>query len=372
MYKSPYYNLISFYTAFLLFGSFSTSILPTYFLGQGLTLNQMMLGKMIYFCGQILLLFGLRNLFAKLSWRLALITSVIYLLLIINLRSLTPFYIGQFINGMTLFFFFVFYNIAHFELTPKDKTGSSSALMFILPSLISICTPIIAGYLAQINMLFIWTISMVLFAICYWFVGFQKDFRLVYSVKESLAEIKATRIFILLEGLWEALPFGIIPIYTLFFIKEPLPFGIYLSYLSVISIIANYCLGTFTDKIQKRIVFLYPITIAMAIMTWLFPIATNSLALWVVLTSILQFLLPIFWSVSTAFVIDAHTDLRKTIPGREIMLAVGRLIGIALTFVSFTFEKQPRYIFLVLGLFMVMYPVILYIRTKVRKSHIYL
>jgi len=370
--KSPYYNLISFYTVFLLFGSFSTSILPTYFLEHGLTLNQMMLGKMVFFGGQILLLLGLRSLSAKLSWRMALITSIVYILLIINLRSLTPFYIGQFINGMSLFFFLVFYNIAHFELTPKDKTGSSSALMFILPSLVSVFAPLIAGYLAQINILFIWAISILLFVICYYLVNFQKNFRLAYSIKESLTEIKATRVFLLLEGLWEALPFGIIPIYTLFFIKEPLPFGIYLSYLSVISIVANYFLGKLTDKIRKRTIFLYPITIAIAVTTFLFPVSTNSLILWVILTSMLQVLLPIFWNISTAFVVDSHADLRKAIPGREIVLAVGRLMGLSLAFASFTFEKQPKYIFLILGLFMLFYPAILFVRTRVRKSHIYL
>lgn len=372
MIKSPYYNLILFYTVYLLFGSFSTSILPTYFFGQGLTLNQMMLGKTIFFSGQIVLLFSLKNLFAKFSWRMALVSSIIYIFLIINLQSLIPFYIGQFINGMSLFFFFVFYNIAHFELTPKDKTGSSSALMFILPSLVSVFAPLVAGYLAQINMIFIWIISTILFVVCYYLVRSQNDFKVVYSIKESLAEIKSTRIFILLEGLWEALPFGIIPIYTLFFIKDPLPFGAYLAYLSLISIIANFLLGRFSDKIRKRIIFLYPITIAIAVTTFLFPISTNSLFLWVILTSVLQFLLPIFWSVSTAFVVDSHADLKKVIPGREIVLAVGRLIGLSLAFLSFTFENQPKYIFLILGLFMLIYPVVLYIRTKVKKSHVYL
>lgn len=372
MTKSPYYNLILFYAIYLLFGSFSTSILPTYFLEQGLTLNEMMLGKMIFFGGQLILLFTLKNLFAKFSWRMALVTSIVYIFLIINLQSLIPFYIGQFINGMSLFFFFVFYNIAHFGLTPKDKTGNSSALMFILPSLIGIFAPLVAGYLAQINIAFIWIISTLLFAICYYLVKSQSDFRVVYSIKESLAEIKSTRIFILLEGLWEALPFGIIPIYTLFFIKDPLPFGAYIAYLSLVSIIANFLLGRFSDKIRKRIVFLYPITITIAITTFLFPISTNSLFLWVILTSVLQLLIPIFWSISTAFVVDSHADLKKAIPGREIVLAVGRLIGLSLAFLSFTFEKQPKYIFLILGLFMLIYPTVLYIRTKIRRSHVYL
>lgn len=371
MIKSPYYNLILFYAIYLLFGSFSTSILPTYFLERGLSLNQMMLGKVIFFSGQLILLLTLKNLFAKFSWRMALATSILYILLIINLQSVIPFYIGQFINGMSLFFFFVFYNIAHFELTPKDKTGNSSALMFILPSLVSIFAPLVAGFLAQVNIIFIWIISVLLFVVCFYLVKFQSDFGLTYSISEAISEIKTTRIFIFLEGLWEALPFGIIPIYTLFFIKEPLPFGAYLAYLSLISIIANFLLGRFSDKVRKRVVFLYPITIAISIATFLLPFSTNNLVLWVILTSVLQFLLPVFWSVSTAFVVDSHSDLRKAIPGREIVLAVGRLIGLSLAFLSFSFEKQPKYIFLVLGLFMLMYPIILYMRTKIRKSYIY-
>ncbi len=364
MKKSPYYYLVIFYATYLLFGSFSTSILPTYFLGHGLTLSQMIFGKMIYFGGQIFLLFSMTKLTAKISWKMALIASIINIMLIMNLHSLTPFYLGQFINGTSLFFFYVFYNIAHFKLTPKEKTGSSSATMFILPSLISVFVPTIAGYLAQISISFIWVISIALFAVSFWMVSRQTDFELVYSVKESLNEIKSTRIFLLLEGLWEALPFGIIPIYTLFFIKDPLPFGMYISYLSIISIVANYILGRYSDKIKNRKIFLYPITMAIAVVTMLFPISTNNIVLWVILTSCIQVLLPIFWNISTAFVIDSHSNLMKSIPGREIVLAVGRLVGLSLAFASFTIERQPRYIFFVLGVFMFLYPAMLYLKTK--------
>ena len=370
--RIPYLNLMTFYTVYLFLGSFSTSILPTYFLKNGLSLNQIMLGKIIYFIGQLILLLGLKNLKAKFSWKMALVTSIAYILLIINLNSALLYYLGVFINGMSLFFFFLFYNIAHFELTPKEKTGNSSALMFIVPSFIGILAPLLAGFLAQINIYFVWLFSLFLFFLSYLLLNKQKDFRVTYSIREAWSEIKATRIFLILEGVWEALPFGIIPIYTLFFIKEPLPFGTYLSYLALISIVANFILGKLSDKLKKRVVFLYPITILISVVTFLLPLATSRLVIWIVLTGILKFLLPVFSNVSTAFVVDTHSNLRKAIPGREIALAVGRFTGLFLSFLSFTFEQRPRIIFFVLGLFMLSYTLVLFVRTKIMKTYNYL
>ncbi len=200
----------------------------------------------------------------------------------------------------------------------------------------------------------------------------QEDFKLDYSIKESLELVKTTRLFIFLQGLWEAIPFGVVPIYTLFFIQKPFDLGIYLSYLAFVSILANFLIGKFSDNIRKRTVFLYPITILITAVTILFPLSTNNLFLWIILSSFLQMLLPIFWNISTAFIIDSSVDLKKSIPGREIVLAVGRLLGLILAFLGFVLEPKPRLIFWILGAFMAFYPILLFVRTKITKSNSYM
>jgi MFS family permease len=321
---------------------------------------------------QILLLITLTTFTAKTSWRLALISSLVYILLSISIYNSFQFYVASFINGFALFFFFIFYNIAHFKHSPQEKRGYSSALMFIVPSLIGIIAPLLAGYIAQVNLALLWIISLVSFFISFYLVRLQENFQISYKVKAAIKEIKATRVFIFVEGVWEAMVFGVIPVYTLYFIKTPLKYGIFLSYLALVSIIANFTLGKITDRLQRRTIFLYPLTIIMACTTILFVTVKSNLASWIILTGVIQFLLPLFWNISTAMVIDKHTNLKCAIPGRELLLATGRILGLSIAFISFTIEKSPHYIFIVLGLILFLYPIILFWNTKVSKTYSYL
>jgi hypothetical protein len=59
--------------------------------------------------------------------------------------------------------------------------------------------------------------------------------------------------------------------------------------------------------------------------------------------------------------------MRLLMPGRELMLSGGRVLGLLLVFISFTFEKSPFYIFIALGMAMLMYSILLFWKTKVLK-----
>lgn len=364
--------LLTFFASFIWLNSFSRTILPTHFLKEGLAFEEMVFGTFLVFLGQLLVLFTIKSLNSKTSWQASLIFTFLYVLLVIRIFSPLQFYFASLILGFPIYFFWIFYNIAHFENTPKQKTGYSSALMFNLPSFIGIIAPLAAGYLAEINILFIWVFSGISFLLSYYLVNFQEDFKITYTIKSAISEIKATRIFLFLEGVWEALVFGIIPIYSLFFIKTPLNYGTYMAYLALTGIAANFLLGRFTDKVQKRVIFLYPLTIIMAFVTFLFSLATYDIRIWIILTGLIQFLLPIFWNLTTAMVIDAHPNLKTAIPGRELMLGLGRTIGLFLVFLSFSLEKTPNYIFFVLGFTMLLYPLNLFWKAKIRKHHDYL
>src|SRR3989344_3561294 len=112
MFNKKFLLLFTFYISFVWFTVFGTSILPTHFLAQNLSLQQMMFGTVLRFVAQILLLITLTTFTAKISWRLALVSSLVYILLSIKIYNVPQFYIASFINGFATFFFFVFYNIA--------------------------------------------------------------------------------------------------------------------------------------------------------------------------------------------------------------------------------------------------------------------
>lgn len=372
MYQKGFLKLLIFYFSFVWLLSFSKAILPTHYLAEGLSYKEMMFGNVMIFVGQIFALLSFRKFSSRPAWQLAPLLWLVFILLIIKIVSPAQFYLAMFINGLTLFFFFIYYNIAHFRLTPAQNRGESSAVMFVVGPIINVFAPLLSGELAQINISLLWIGTAISFVISFGMANIQQNFQLTYSLSDALREIRATRNFIFIEGVWEALVFGIIPIYTLFFIKEPLQYGVFAAYLAAMGVISNLLLGRLTDKLQKRSVFLYPLTIALTVITLLFPLAASSLKLWAIAAAAVSFLLPLFWNVSTAMVVDAHPNLDLAIPAREFTLAIGRLTGLLLAFLSFSVEKSPKYIFIVLGIVILLYPLNLYWNTKIKKNFQYL
>jgi len=165
---------------------------------------------------------------------------------------------------------------------------------------------------------------------------------------------------------------ALIPIYTLYFIKTTLGYGSFLAYLSLLSVFATLLIGRLSDKLQKRIIFLYPVTITMAVVSLLFPFATQNFTLWVILSGLISFIIPLFWNFSTAIVIDTSPNLGVSIPGRELVLALGRFLGLIFVLISFLYEKEPFFIFIFLGCVILLYPIFLFWSSKIRKKYQYL
>lgn len=372
MFQKPFLTLLILYVFYLWFNSFSRSVLPVHFLKEGLSLESMVLGFVYTFLSQILLILISKKLFSKKSWILATTLNFIFVIMSIKIYSPFQYYLASFVSGSSLALFFIFYNIAHYKYTSQDNIGHSSGIMFSLMTVVGIVAPILSGIIIQVNINIFWLATLVFYLFTIGLVKFQKNFSVTFNFKKSLAEIKSTRILIFLEGIWEILVFAIIPIYSLFFIKSPLDYGIYLAYLSAVGAVANLLLGKLTDKLKRRVIFLYPLTIILIFATLLFPFATRDLYLWIVLTGIVQFTLPLFWNISTAMVVDQSPNLDVSIPGRELVLACGRFIGAILAAISFFTEKNPFYIFFLLAFIFLLYPINLFLNSKVKKDYKYL
>ena len=362
--RQLFLNLVIFNVVFAWSDSFSLSVLKPHFLTQGISIEQMIFGSLYGFIGTCLIILVTNKISSRLSWRLALIAFAVSIVLIVKINSANQYYLASVISGFIVPWFYIAYNIAHFKLTPKHRTGYSSAIMFSIFPVVGLIAPLAAGYLAEINYLYIWILSGIFFAVTFLLTKFQTDFPINYNLWSGFRAIKATRVLLFLEGIWEILVFGIIPIFSLHFIKSPLYYGTYIAYLSLMSVVANLVLGHMSDKLQKRLVFLYPVTLLMALATFAFPLVTTNLIFWLILTGIIQFLAPLFWNFSTAFFIDVHPDVSATMPIRELVLNIGRSLGFIILAVNFKLQTTPTYIFYFLGLVMLLYPVVLLYNTR--------
>ncbi|OGG04242.1 hypothetical protein A2Z33_03780 [Candidatus Gottesmanbacteria bacterium RBG_16_52_11] len=367
MRNNPVTGPLVFLIAYVWLRTFSGAILPTHYLAQGITLSDMMGGLTFYFAGQIALLTVFTRLRSRSSYLLATLVSMLSLMLIIRITSSWQFYLASVLAGTTAYFFFLPFNVGYFSAGTPEKTGRNSAMMFTSNTIISVLAPLLAGALASVSMNYIWAFSLVFLLPVLFLIPRQRDFVLDYSVRESLASIRSIRTLLFLEGIWETLVFGIIPFYTLYFIRSPAGYGTYLAFLSLVGAVATMTLGSVTDRMRKRAVFLYPITMALSALTFLFAAGGGDVSSWLILTASVQFLLPVFWTLTTAMVVDSGVELTKAIPGRELILTLGRVIGLGAAWASFVWEGKPFFIYFLLGLAMLLFPVILFGNKKYRR-----
>lgn len=368
MITKEFKKLLIFYFSFLILLNFSNAVIPAHFLIQGITFKDMAIGQVLNFMPVILLLFFTKQLTTKKSWLISIVVYLLFILFQIQINSKEQFFFARFLSGAILFYFFLPYNVAHFKETLKENIGHSSAIMFSLGPIISIIAPISAGLLTLIHINTVWIVTFIIGFLVLFLATKQNNFKIDVNIHESLKQIKFTKWLILTEGIWEAMLFSVIPIFTLLFINTYLGYAGFVSYLAVIGAVANLIFGKLSDKIKKRAVFLYPVTIILGITTLLFTTTINNYSTWIILVSIINLIIPIFWNLSTAIIIDSVSDTTKAMPGRELMLAVGRISGSILVFLSLIYESQPKLIFIILAVAIFIYPIIMFWNNNIKKN----
>jgi len=370
MNNQKFKSLLILYAAYAWFSRVSSSIIPAYLLGRGISINQMFLANVLQFLPMLLVLLFIRIHSAKLSWRLSIISWLLAIGLIVNIHSDFQVHLTYIFIGISTALFSIYYNVGHFLYTPKDKTGISGGLMYAISPIISIFAPIIAGTLAMSHINYLWLISLMSFGLAYALTFRQTDFKISYKIFDSLQVIRAIRVPILLEGIWEAIIFAFIPISTLHFISSTVGYGQYLGYLSFIGTIAGLLVGHFSDKFGKRSFLLTPISIILSLSTIGLIFGLKSLPLWIIVTSIIQFMIPIFWNITTALIVDQNLDLKVAFPGREIVLTFGRLLGLAFTYICII-NSQVTLLLIVLALVILALPAYLYCESKITHRFVY-
>lgn len=370
MNNQKFKSLLILYAAYVWSNKIASSIIPAYLLGRGITVNQMFLASVLEFIPMLLVLLFVRIHSAKLSWRLAIISGLIATLSLINAQSEFRLYLTYIFAGISMALFFIYYNVGHFLYTPKDRTGVSGGIMYAVGPAIAIIAPLVAGSLAISHINYLWLICLLSFCLAYTLTYRQADFQISYKLKSSFTTIRAIRIPILLEGIWEAIIIAFIPLSTLHFISTPAGYGQYLAYLAFIGTIAGLLIGHFSDKFGRRSFLLTPISVILTLATIGLIFGLKSFAYWIIVTSLIQFMIPIFWNITTALMVDQDLDLKIAFPAREIILTFGRLLGLAFTYIC-VINSQINLLLIVLALVIISLPIYLHYQSKIARKFVY-
>lgn len=369
---SEYKKVLTFFTASALFSSFSNAILPVHFLDSGVTLLGLAISHLLPWIFHPLLLFIFRKFSAKKAMIFAIAISMVQILLIIHITNIWQFYLSSALFVVYVHFFFTPYNTIHFRNTEHENNGFSSGIMFTIWSVIAFFTPILAGLVAEYNIAYLWFISILLFCVTLWKIQPLQDTYISYKLSDSWQELKSLRTIIILQGFAETTFRSLIPIYTLHFIDTALGFGGFMSFIGLVGGIGNIIFARFTDKIQSRSIFLYPMSIILGICTILYPFASNDFRIWFFFAGMISLVSPIFNTLCLALMTDRKLQLMIAVPGRELALSLGRIMGGICVVLSFMYEPTLRYIFYVLGCATFMIPVVLFTKSQLLKSQSYL
>lgn len=360
--QSKYLKLLAFFTFFAWFLKFSGAALPVYFIKSNLTYTELALGGTLAMLGQVIAVYFLSR-FSFSNKKIWLGSMLLYILTF-SLYVLYPishiYFFASFISGFASLLFYGTYSVTHFEVVPRDKTGSGSAMFFNILIITGIITPIISALVATWSIYLLLALSVVFAFIVIYFSRLQEEYEVKFTIRESLEEVKSVRTLIFIHGMQEAVSYGIIPLFTLSLVSSFLGFGAFGTFLGLVGIAVNFIVGKFSDKLnsKSKLLSLFALLLGISTMLYAIPFFHMTIVAWAILNIVNNFIDQIYDQTSLAFVMD---ETKKRIPaifGRELVMNGGRFAGMALVFLGYLYPVLLAPVIVVLGLSMVIFAVI--------------
>jgi len=357
-----------FFLVFLLAVSIGRGFLSLWFIQNGFTYSQITLFYFIDFLVPSLFLLFVKKFSTVRSLTIALVSEILLMLSVYRFYHPLQIYLAGIFAGATVVFFYITYNTLYFENTPKDKRAFSSSLFTLASPFLGIAMPLAVGFFGQkYGLSSIFLVATVILLITLYLIRFLPKIEFKSNLHQSLKKTSQINFLLLIEGIKESVMYAAIPIFTLFFIQQPLPYGVYFSYLAFVSVAATVLLGFLSDKFKKRTIILYPITfmVALSIIALGF---SQSLSWWAIISGILGFILAVNGTFVTTLVLDQIPEVKEGMIGREFLLGVGRAIGVVIIFASFTLYNSPRLALILIGCLYLLFPLTVYFKKLYQKG----
>ncbi|MEM2948892.1 MAG: MFS transporter [Candidatus Bilamarchaeaceae archaeon] len=272
-------------------------------------------------------------------------------------------FFSTFILGLTCLLFWVPFNIMYFE-QGVEQAATSSSIYFSMSPFLGLLLPVASAVVAEVfgfQILFI--LSALLFLIIFLELKAIKKRGYSYSAADGIKEIKGFRTLIFTEGVYGGGTTAAITIVTLLFFTKPLELGGFIAITTIFSIIASFFVSKLSDKVRKRRVYIILFGSALGLITIFTGFASNA-ALWFTANAGRNFFINLFNPFTTAILLDNKRDIDKVMLARELILNIGRLVGIVLVLCLYILFSNMFIPFVVLGLLILTYPFIVWLKGK--------
>ena len=345
--------------------AFALNFMALYLVVRGFGLDQLMLAMTLAFALPVLAIGVMRSARAKISFSIAFVAKIVaYLVALLWLSPGTMKFI-YISNALVLVFFWIPYNLEFFSFTTdRNKAYSDSVAIAIYP-LVGLAIPTLAGYVWHSrgftsNMSI--SLSILGGAIVYmWLNKAIKFRRFDYRIMDSIRSLERYRTLFFLQGFWEAASFIGVPLLTLIFVRTELKLGLFLSYLGALSVVSTIMLARLSDRRARRTAFLYPAVIVTGAVTTSLYFA-GTFFWWILAVGVLNFAGVLTTPFLIAVALDSEVSGINMWAGREMLLNLGRSVGGLVIFVAYRYAGNPRVSFVVLGIGLLMYALVLHMK----------
>jgi hypothetical protein len=342
---------------FQAFEIFSFSMILPYF-AKHFSYIDILSGYLILFFVPLPIIFFFRKMFTKEFMFSAFIIRALCMFVYFANPNILFMYFYFFLTGLNIFFFWVQYNSRYFSLSEVNKKAISAGYLIIVGPILSAFVPIISAFvITESGYLLLSIISFIILILALRKASNISKIEIKYSFFDIMKKSKGTRTLNFLMGFWESGSM-LIALGTLFFIKDELSFGGFLSYLGLVGVIATLVISKISDNQNKRLKFFIPLLILLALSTISLAF-TSTLFYWALFAALVSAFSAMAYPFFFAVVLDKIENKAESMIAREYIINTGRFFGILATLILIYSGIQFRYSYIFFGAALLIYTILL-------------
>lgn len=270
------------------------------------------------------------------------------------------------IFGLPNFLFWVPFNMLYFKRKGEDNAFRSSIYFSMVPFL-GVILPALGGVAASafgFGTLFISTALVYLLTLLA-VLKFVKKERFGVDLGGEIASLSGLRSLIMLEGFLSISLFISLPLMVLEYFERPDELGFFASLTAIAAVFASLLFSRVSDREQKRKKYVWVFSVLFGL--FLLGCALVTGILWFfALFALAMAAKTLFYPFTMSIVLDNQKNARRIMFGREVLLQIGRIGGVFVSFFLFLATGSLGSGLIVFGLSVLFYPVLL----EIKKSKI--
>ncbi|MBW2971393.1 hypothetical protein KY320_04510 [Candidatus Woesearchaeota archaeon] len=353
------------YSATALFG---WSFLLFYLFDSGFSAIEILLQYLLLFVTATITSIYLKPAHTSRTIAKALIFRTLSFLLLVSFISKSQLYLAAIAFGLFIPQFWVPYKIDYYSAGTGYNTAMLSGVLSAIYPVLRLFVPLIGGLMAEhIGYPPIFIISVFLLLALAVFSLFSPGRKVEYNLKAANHATRKIQPLVIIEGITSVDMMIIVPLITLTMVDSEVNYGLFLSVISIFGVIASLIMSHRSDKKQQRVEFIYPTAICTGILM-LIAAFTHTLLWWTIILGLATFTMRIMIPFYETVVLDLRNGLADAMQMREVMINVGRIIGVLIIIACYAVFRSFYPSLMVVSVFTISYPFILSRRKIYPKS----